>query len=184
MSFLPVMLRSMGWQLRQQNEILRHFLRDDNVMMKGFFTPEEIKFFSNPFPTFSGMRVAENNSNNMETQAIVDKDGFKLSIDVQQFEPNEVTVKTVGNTVVIEGKHEERPDENGLISRQFIRKYTVPENCNIKDLISTLSSDGILTVKAPSLEKLEENNERVVKIEQTGELHRKETPEKEKDNNK
>lgn len=97
----------------------------------------------------------------------VGKDGFQVCLDVQQFSPNEITVKTVDGTVVVEGKHEERQDEHGYISRQFSRRYMLPKGFDANAVSSTLSSDGVLTIKAPPPEKLE-SNERNISIQQTG----------------
>lgn len=95
------------------------------------------------------------------------KDGFQVCMDVQQFSPNEISVKTIDNCVIVEGKHEERQDEHGFISRQFTRRYALQKGYDINSITSTLSSDGVLTVKAPPPKELE-SNERVVSIQQTG----------------
>lgn len=97
----------------------------------------------------------------------VGKDGFQVVLDVQQFKPSEVSVKVVDNAVVVEGKHEEREDQHGYISRHFVRKYVVPKEVDIEQLGSTLSSDGILTLKAPKKAAAIEG-ERVIQIQQTG----------------
>uniref|UniRef100_A0A182NJW2 SHSP domain-containing protein n=1 Tax=Anopheles dirus TaxID=7168 RepID=A0A182NJW2_9DIPT len=76
-------------------------------------------------------------------------DRLQISLDVQQFTPHEITVKTVNNSVVVEGKHEERQDEHGYISRHFVRRYVLPDDHDPKDVISSLSSDGVLTIVAP-----------------------------------
>lgn len=106
-----------------------------------------------------------------KTNVEVGKDGFTFSLDVQQFTPSEITVKTVDNYVLVEGKHEEKQDDHGFISRQFSRKYLLPKDVCIKDVVSTLSSDGVLTIKAPSLVKPVEDKERVIPIQQTGPAH-------------
>ncbi|XP_073838625.1 heat shock protein 27-like [Musca autumnalis] len=101
------------------------------------------------------------------------KDGFQVCMDVSQFKPNELTVKTVDRMVVVEGKHEEREDEHGLIQRQFVRKYTLPKGYDPKDVVSTISSDGVLTVKAapPPAIKANNSNERIIQIQQTEPAH-------------
>lgn len=96
----------------------------------------------------------------------IGKNGFEVSMDVQPFAPNEISVKTIDDEVVVEGKHEERQDEQGFISRQFTRRYSLPKGFDPKSVISTLSSDGILTISAPKLSV----NERVIPIQQTGPL--------------
>lgn len=97
-----------------------------------------------------------------------DKDKFQVILDVQQFAPNEITVKTSNNSVVVEGKHEEKQDEHGFISRHFVRRYLLPQEHDINDVVSSLSSDGILTVTAPKKTLKPTNTERVVPITQTG----------------
>ncbi|KAM7356051.1 heat shock protein 27-like [Cochliomyia hominivorax] len=102
----------------------------------------------------------------------IGKDGFQVCMDVSQFKPSELTVKTVDNIVIVEGKHEEREDEHGLIQRHFVRKYSLPKDYDPKDVVSTISSDGVLTVKAPPPpNKAIAGNERVVQIQQTGPAH-------------
>lgn len=97
------------------------------------------------------------------------KDGFQVSVDVQQFKPSEIIVKTVDNMVVIEGKHEEREDDHGIISRHFVRRCPLPEGYDPNDVTSSLSSDGILTVKAPKPPKKDaQAKERIIQIEHTG----------------
>nr|UOF73983.1 heat shock protein 27 [Prodiamesa olivacea] len=76
------------------------------------------------------------------------KDGFQACVDVHHFQPSEVSVKTVDNTVVIEGKHEERDDGHGSVQRHFVRKYVLPKEYDMNAIQSSLSSDGVLTVKA------------------------------------
>ncbi|XP_013794634.1 protein lethal(2)essential for life-like [Limulus polyphemus] len=95
-----------------------------------------------------------------------EKDKFQLSLDVNHFAPNEITVKTVGNSVLIEGKHEEKQDEHGIISRQFVRRYMLPKEVDPETVRSSLSLDGILTVDAPKkpLESCKPN-ERIVDIQ-------------------
>ncbi|XP_072946132.1 protein lethal(2)essential for life-like [Epargyreus clarus] len=96
-----------------------------------------------------------------------DKNTFQINLDVQHFTPEEITVKTVDGYVMIEGKHEEKKDEHGLISRQFTRRYMLPEGCNPDLVESKLSSDGVLSIIAPTAAS-EPNNARTVPIAQTG----------------
>lgn len=109
------------------------------------------------------------NSNEGGTSTVkADKDKFQVILDVQQFKPDEINVKVVDKCVIVEAKHEEKQDEHGWISRQFVRKYMIPEQCNIDEVSSSLSSDGVLTITAPRKDKPEANNERSIKIEHTG----------------
>ncbi|XP_026733972.1 protein lethal(2)essential for life-like [Trichoplusia ni] len=95
------------------------------------------------------------------------KDKFQVNLDVQHFSPEEITVKTVDGYVIVEGKHEEKKDEHGFISRQFTRRYALPENCDPATVESRLSSDGVLQIIAPKVASTGKN-ERSVPIAQTG----------------
>ncbi|KAM9347894.1 heat shock protein beta-1 [Symphorus nematophorus] len=77
------------------------------------------------------------------------QDNWKVSLDVNHFSPEELVVKTKDGVVEITGKHEERKDEHGFVSRTFTRKYTLPSTANIEKVTSSLSPDGVLTVEAP-----------------------------------
>ena len=107
-----------------------------------------------------------------------DKDKFQVILDVQQFKPEEINVKIVDKYVVVEGKHEEKQDEHGWISRQFTRRYMIPEQCDIDQVTSSLSSDGVLNIIAPRKDKPKVQNERTITIEKTGKPALKETEEK------
>ncbi|XP_068187021.1 heat shock protein beta-1 [Antennarius striatus] len=78
-------------------------------------------------------------------------DNWKVSLDVNHFSPEELVVKTKDGVVEITGKHEERKDEHGFVSRTFTRKYTLPPTANIEKVTSSLSPEGLLTVEAPLL---------------------------------
>ncbi|XP_028901877.1 heat shock protein 23 [Zeugodacus cucurbitae] len=103
--------------------------------------------------------------------ATVGKDGFQASMDVQQFKPSELSVKVVDDHIVVEGKHEEREDDHGYISRHFVRRYALPKGFQADKVVSTLSSDGVLTVHAPKPAIEDKSNERVIQIQQTGPAH-------------
>ncbi|KFM81414.1 Protein lethal(2)essential for life, partial [Stegodyphus mimosarum] len=78
-----------------------------------------------------------------------DPEKFQVRLDVGHFAPEEITVKTVDDQVVVTASHEEKVDEHGLISRQFTRRYVLPEGVEPEKVTSTLSADGILVVEAP-----------------------------------
>ncbi|XP_061461153.1 heat shock protein beta-1 [Rhineura floridana] len=76
-------------------------------------------------------------------------ESWKVALDVNHFAPEELVVKTKDGVVEITGKHEERQDDHGFISRCFTRKYTVPSGIDPAAVRSSLSPDGMLTVEAP-----------------------------------
>lgn len=56
----------------------------------------------------------------------INEEKFEVILDVQQFSPNEISVKVTDRFVIVEAKHEEKQDEHGYVSRQFTRRYMLP----------------------------------------------------------
>ena len=49
------------------------------------------------------------------------------------------------------GKHEERTEQHGFVSREFRRRVAIPKGVNPESVTSTLTADGHLTIMAPKL---------------------------------
>nr|BAH59273.1 heat shock protein beta-1 [Thunnus orientalis] len=92
------------------------------------------------------------------------QDNWKVSLDVNHFSPEELVVKTKDGVVEITGKHEERKDEHGFVSRTFTRKYTLPPNTNVEKVTSSLSPEGLLTVEAPLIRQAIESSETTIPV--------------------
>ncbi|XP_033851449.3 alpha-crystallin B chain-like isoform X2 [Acipenser ruthenus] len=92
----------------------------------------------------------------------LDKDRFMVNLDVKHFSPEELGVKVNGDFLEIRGKHEDRQDEHGFVSREFHRKYKIPAGVDSAAITSSLSSDGVLTISAPR--KLADVPERAIPI--------------------
>ncbi|XP_025837379.1 alpha-crystallin B chain-like [Agrilus planipennis] len=95
------------------------------------------------------------------------KDKFEVNVDVQHFLPHEIKVTSSGNMLTVEGKHEEKPDEHGSISRHFVRKYVLPEDHDPNHIQSHISSDGVLTITAPKI-STDGTIPRAIPIQHTG----------------
>ncbi|XP_058835624.1 protein lethal(2)essential for life-like [Topomyia yanbarensis] len=104
-------------------------------------------------------------------------DKFQINLDVQQFSPEEITVKVTDKAIVVEGKHEEKQDEHGFIERHFVRRYMLPAGHDQNNIVSSLSSDGILTITAPKKALPPPAEEKTIPILQTGQPMKK-LPEK------
>ncbi|EAT37330.1 AAEL010664-PA [Aedes aegypti] len=98
------------------------------------------------------------------------KDGFSVNVDVSHFQPEEISVQQEDGWIKVEGKHEERRDHHGFVSRHFLRKYRLPEGHDSDKMVSTLSSDGILTIRAPKVAALEDapKDAKEIPVVQTG----------------
>lgn len=146
MSILPYLLE----QLSQPTIYDQHFglglMGDDLILeprhLRHNHFPVLLRQYQRPSRLSSALQSGLSHIQN-------DKKNFQVNLDVQQFKPNEVSVKVVDGYVVVEGKHEERSDEHGFISRQFTRRYKVPDNVDVTAITSTLSSDGVLIIGAP-----------------------------------
>jgi len=79
-----------------------------------------------------------------------DSDGktLRLRFDVAQYRPEEVTVKTVDNRLLVYAKHEEK-GPNRSVFREYNQEFLLPHGTNPEYITSTLSVDGVLTVEAP-----------------------------------
>ena len=78
-----------------------------------------------------------------------DEKCFKVSLDVQQFTPDELDVRVVDREVLVHAKHEQRQDEHGTVTREFTRRYNLPEDVDPDAVKSSLSEEGILSIEAP-----------------------------------
>ncbi|XP_008331019.1 heat shock protein beta-1 [Cynoglossus semilaevis] len=92
------------------------------------------------------------------------QDNWKVTLDVNHFSPEELLVKTKDGVVEISGKHEERKDEHGFISRSFTRKYTLPSAANIEKVTSSLSPEGVLTIEAPFIKPAIQSSEITIPV--------------------
>lgn len=93
---------------------------------------------------------------------------FEVHLDVGLFQPGELTVKLVNECIVVEGKHEEREDDHGHVSRHFVRRYPLPKEFDSDAIVSTLSEDGVLNITVPPLVSKEELKERIIPIKHVG----------------
>ncbi|XP_019601248.2 alpha-crystallin A chain isoform X1 [Rhinolophus sinicus] len=85
------------------------------------------------------------------TKVRSDRDKFVIFLDVKHFSPEDLTVKVLEDFVEIHGKHNERQDDHGYISREFHRRYRLPSNVDQSALSCSLSADGMLTFSGPKV---------------------------------
>ncbi|XP_019553928.2 protein lethal(2)essential for life-like [Aedes albopictus] len=107
---------------------------------------------------------------------------FQINVNVEQFEPEELSVKATGKHLTVEGKHEEKDDQDGYVLRHFVHRYQLPEGHDNEKISSTLSSDGVLTISAPKLAL--PGPDQKISIPVQKELHAKESTVKQKSKSK
>lgn len=91
------------------------------------------------------------------------QENFQICLDVQQYSPKDVIVKTKSNTITIEGKHEQQKNEKVTTAR-FLRRYELSEGYDFHNIKSVMTSDGCLTVTIPKIFLKPPNEERIIPI--------------------
>ncbi|XP_026184466.1 alpha-crystallin B chain-like [Mastacembelus armatus] len=86
---------------------------------------------------------------NGHSEMRMEKDRFVIYLDVKHFSPEELSVNISDDFITIHAKHEDRQDDHGFVSREFLRKYRLPAGVSGADVTSSLSHDGVLTITAP-----------------------------------
>lgn len=100
-----------------------------------------------------------------ETSVVRNENGhFNVSLDVKHFKPEEITVKCDGNSISIHGKHEERSDELGIISREFNRRYELPGEVQVEKITCTWQPNNVLKVSCPKKLRIELDKGKVIPI--------------------
>merc|ERR1712025_1008418 len=74
-----------------------------------------------------------------------DNDEIRVKEDESKME-----VSVDKGVVTVEGKHEEKAEDGSkMVSRMFSKRYTLPPDAKAEDVVSNLSSDGVLVITAP-----------------------------------
>jgi len=81
-----------------------------------------------------------------------DQKQFQVSLDTSLYRPDELKINVENGLLTVEANHEEKAEDGSkLVSRRFVRKYTLPSGCQAETVTSNLSSDGVLMITAPKL---------------------------------
>ena len=93
-----------------------------------------------------------------------DSKKMEVKLDVSVYSPAELNVTVSEDRLVIKGKHEQKADNHGYVSREFTREFVMPENIDADTITSTLSDEGMLIIQG-RVKGAEESTERVINIE-------------------
>jgi len=78
---------------------------------------------------------------------------FEVKLDVPDYKPEELQIKISNNMVTIEGKQ-----ETSFSSKQFYKKFSIPQGVKPETITSSLSPKGVLTLSAP-IERTDSSSE-------------------------
>merc|ERR1719370_73921 len=85
---------------------------------------------------------------------------MEISLNTSGYKPSELKVNVSDGEISIEGKHEEKSEEgHTMVSRQFSRKYTLPAEAKLTEVVSNLSQDGVMVITVPKEKKIQEVQE-------------------------
>jgi len=103
----------------------------------------------NIFKDLKDMNLFQDTKDSEVIRMKEDDSKMEVSLDTSNYRPDELSVSVANNAVTIEGKHEEKAEDGSkMVARQFVRKYTLPRDTRPEDVLSNLSSDGVLVITA------------------------------------
>ena len=107
-----------------------------------------------------------------------DASKMELSLDTTGYKPDELKVQVKDGELNVEGKHEERSqDGQVMVSRQFSKRYGLPQGAKKEAVVSNLSQDGVMVITVPKEKKIEEvklpENIPVEHVKNVGEMNKK-----------
>ncbi|ESP04167.1 hypothetical protein LOTGIDRAFT_69271, partial [Lottia gigantea] len=80
---------------------------------------------------------------------IINKESnFKVEIDIEDFAPEELTVKTLDKKVVVSGRREVK-EANRSSTKELSREYNIPETVDPITVKAFFTDGGRLIVEAP-----------------------------------
>ncbi|XP_029366957.1 heat shock protein beta-8 [Echeneis naucrates] len=73
---------------------------------------------------------------------------WKVCVNVHSFKPEELHVKTRDGFVEVSGKHEEKQEEGGIVTKNFTKKIQIPVDVDPLTVFASLSPEGVLIIEA------------------------------------
>merc|ERR1719376_1819310 len=82
---------------------------------------------------------------------------MEVTLDTSGYKPDELKVEIKEGELCVEGKHEERSQTGEvMVSRQFSRRFGMPQNVKKEGIVSNLSQDGVMVITMPKEQRIEE----------------------------
>ncbi|XP_024278212.1 heat shock protein beta-8-like [Oncorhynchus tshawytscha] len=73
---------------------------------------------------------------------------WKVCVNVHSFKPEELNIKTKDGFVEVSGKHEEKQEEGGIVTKNFTKKIQIPTDVDPVTVFASLSPEGVLIIEA------------------------------------
>ena len=114
-----------------------------------------------------------------------DPQNFQLSLDVHDFQPEELSIKHINDSIVIHGKflwfssvdelvqqsmsnlgkHDERSDSHGFLKREFTRRLTLPSSLDDGQVFGHFGNNQLTILGPEAAERAERCGSHCVPIE-------------------
>merc|ERR1712088_1098353 len=92
---------------------------------------------------------------------------MEISLDTTGYKPDELKVQVRDGELSVEGKHEEKSEAGHvMVSRQFSKRYGLPQGAKREAVMSNLSQDGVMVITVPKEKKIED-------VKNVGEMNKK-----------
>merc|ERR1712012_337698 len=101
------------------------------------------------FKNKSALAVPGENEAAHNLQVSCSNDKFMVQLELPGFLPEDFSLKTKDDIILLEAVHEGKAVEGESTSRKFTKEFKVPEGVVKEQLQSSYSSEGILTIHAP-----------------------------------
>merc|ERR1711893_322854 len=86
-------------------------------------------------------------AHNIQVSASNDK--FMIQLELPGFAPEDFSLKTKDDIIIIEAVHDAKSEDGSSDSRKFTKEFKMPGGVMTEKLASTYSGTGILTISAP-----------------------------------
>merc|ERR1712018_71493 len=97
----------------------------------------------NPFKEFQTMF-------NEGTKVDEDETKMEVRINASEYKPEELKVSVQSGRLLVEGKHEDKREDGSVyVKRSFSRSYILPKEAQADQMVSKLSSEGVLVITTP-----------------------------------
>jgi len=80
-------------------------------------------------------------------QVTASNDKFMVQLELPGFAPEDFSLKTKDDVIVLEALHESNGEES--TSRKYVKELKMPEGVSTDQLASSYSAEGVLTISAP-----------------------------------
>merc|ERR1712117_657152 len=102
------------------------------------------------YPTVPDRAMAQSSDMSPKAKVSYDADKFQVEFNVQDYTPEELSIKTEGDVLIVLAEHETwSKTRASFVSKQFEQRFSLPSGVKPEKISSSLSKDGFLPVTAP-----------------------------------